>query len=207
METPTDTYHHGDLRRALMNGALALVRERGLEALSLREVAARAGVSHAAPYHHFADKAAVVRALGFEGLRLLDERMARAESAAPDDPLERLIAIGVAYVLFMTEHREYFAVMGAPEMRDPEAQATAEDHGESWERLVRSVTACQEAGLLLEGDPVVLAIGMWSFVQGFADLWNTSAVPLMPQASGGVGQLAERVLRATLTTSAPNSRG
>ena len=76
---PKDTYHHGDLRRQLMDGALRVVASDGLGALSLRAVAAACGVSHAAPYHHFADKAALVRALGYEGLRLLDERMAAAE--------------------------------------------------------------------------------------------------------------------------------
>lgn len=203
MSTPTnnhskDTYHHGDLRRALMDGALAVVRERGLDALSLREVAAAAGVSHAAPYHHFADKAALVRALGYEALGRLDERMATAEAAAADDPREQLLAIGMSYIAFCTERPEYFAVMEAPELRDPSTFDQAEPHGETWERLVRAVVGCQEAGLLPREDPSILAIGMWALVHGVTELWLTAPLTQTPEGAGGVGPLADRILRSML---------
>jgi len=200
----TDTYHHGDLRRALMDGALEVVRERGLDGLSLREVAAAAGVSHAAPYHHFADKDALVRTLGYEALGRLDERMAAAESAASDDPSERLLAIGMAYVLFAVERPEYFALMTAPEMRAPHAPEQQEPHGETWERLVRAVAACQAAGRLSGGDPTLVAVGMWALVHGLAELWLTSPIPQLPQGGDGIGPMAEQILRATLV--APRTR-
>lgn len=192
--TGKDTYHHGDLRRALMDGALALVRARGMRALSLREVASQVGVSAAAPYHHFADKAALVRALGFEALGELDRRMAAAEVEAADDPLERLLAIGGAYVRFALERPEYAAVMRAPEMSEPAAADDQPDHGESWERLVGAVVACQQAGVLALGDPMPLTIGMWALVQGLAELMASPAsaagVPGDPNA------FADSVLRA-----------
>jgi AcrR family transcriptional regulator len=202
METKKDTYHHGDLRRALMDGALAVVRERGLDALSLREVAATAGVSHAAPYHHFPDKGALVRALGYEALGRLDARMAAAETAADGGASERLLAIGLAYVLFAVERPEYFAVMTSPEMRGPHTPEQHEPHGETWERLERAVEACQAAGQLPEGDPTLLAIGMWSLVHGLATLWVSAPLPQMPQGARGIRTLAEQVLRATLAASA-----
>ena len=199
-----DGYHHGDLRRALMDGALALVRERGLQALSLREVASQAGVSAAAPYHHFADKAALVRALGFEALGELDRRMAAAESAAPDDSLERLFAIGGAYVRFALERPDYAAVMRAPEMAEPAATHDQAEHGESWERLVRAVDTCQKAGVLAAGDPMPLTLGMWALVQGLAELLTS------PGAADGVpgdpDAFADSVLRAMVpraTSAAP----
>lgn len=185
-----------------MDGALAVIRERGLDSLSLREVAAAAGVSHAAPYHHFADKGALVRALGFEALLRLDERMAAAELAAGDDPGERLVAIGLAYVAFAVERPEYFAAMRSPEMRGAtEAQTEPEpEHGETWERLVRAVVACQAAGALPSGDPLTLAIGMWSLVHGLADLWITAPLSQTPPGAAGVVPLADTVLRSMLET-------
>ena len=102
--TAKDAYHHGNLRRALLDGSLAVIAEKGVEGLSLRDVASRIGVSHAAPYHHFADKTALVNALALEGMALMDTQMALAEEAAGDDPKERLLGIGMAYVTFAVEH-------------------------------------------------------------------------------------------------------
>lgn len=194
--TPKDTYHHGDLRRELLDGAMRVIAEKGLAALSLRAVAAAAGVSHAAPYHHFVEKAALVRALGYEGLRLLDERMAAAESAAGDDPAERLMAIGRAYVLLSAERPAYFLAMTAPEMREAGAPEEQEEHGETWERLVRAVAACQAAGVLAPGDPTVLAVGLWALVHGIADMWRFGPIPELPQAAGGLEPLADSIIHA-----------
>lgn len=188
-----DTYHHGDLRRELLDAALRVIATDGLVGLSLRGVAAAVGVSHAAPYHHFADKAALVRALGYEGLRRLDERMAAAEALAGDDPGERLLAIGNAYVLFSADAPAYFLAMSAPEMREPH---TPEEHGETWERLVRAVVACQGAGMLAPGDPTVITIGLWSLVEGLARLWSAGPLPRLPQAAAGLGPLADSIIRA-----------
>ena len=109
-------YHHGNLRRALLDEALMVIAERGVEGLSLREVAGRVGVSHAAPHHHFAHKGDLIHALAHEGMALMDERMAAAAAAAGEDPLQRLAAIGVAYVSFAVERPDYYAAFAAPEM-------------------------------------------------------------------------------------------
>jgi AcrR family transcriptional regulator len=193
----SDTYHHKDLRRELMDGALRVIAIDGLAGLSLRKVAASAGVSHAAPYHHFADKAALVRTLGYEGLRKLDDRMARAEAVAGDDPGERLLAIGTAYVLFSAESPAYFLAMGAPEMREPHPAEQDEEHGETWERLVSAVIACQSANLLEPvQDPTLLAIGLWSLVEGLARLWCTGPLSGLPQSAHGLEPLADSIIRA-----------
>jgi AcrR family transcriptional regulator len=197
-----DTYHHGDLRRALMEGALACIRDSGLEGLSLRRVASAAGVSHTAPYHHFESKGELVRALGYEGLGRLDERMGAAEAEAGGDPLERLLAIGAAYVTFAVDRPDYYAAMRAPEMAQPHAGGAVEEHGESWERLVRAVVACQGTGSLPAGDPTVLAVGMWSLVHGLAELWATSPIPALPAAARGCGPFTEAVLRAMVRVGA-----
>ena len=88
-------YHHGDLRQALIDGAIALIAEQDISSLSLREVARRVGVSHAAPYRHFADKEALLAAVAEEGFIRLTASMRQQQQMVFDDPLQRLQATGV----------------------------------------------------------------------------------------------------------------
>src|SRR5258708_6887496 len=103
------SYHHGDLRRALLDAALALLEKSGVEALTLREGARRVGVTAGAPYHHFADKEAIVASVAEEGFVELGEAMAAARDAA--DPASRLGAMGRSYVRFAVAHPAHFRVM------------------------------------------------------------------------------------------------
>jgi AcrR family transcriptional regulator len=196
-----DAYHHGNLRRALLDQALVLIAEKGVEGLSLREVAARVGVSHAAPYHHFADKTALVHALAHEGMSLMDDRMAAAEEAA-GNPTARLLGIGMAYVIFAVERPDYYATMNAPEINNPEAQVDAlqppEAQGNTWQRLMDAIVACQQASEMPQGDPVILGVYLWSLVHGLAELWRSGPLSLMPQASDGLEPMARSVLMAAL---------
>src|SRR5688572_22189691 len=114
MAAVADRYHHGDLRRALLDGAVAAIDEVGPTAMSLRDVARRAGVSHAAPAHHFGDKAGLLSALAAEGFRGLAAELGRA--AATGSFLE----VGVAYVRFAVAHPAHFAVMFRPDLLHPD---------------------------------------------------------------------------------------
>jgi AcrR family transcriptional regulator len=116
-------YHHGDLRRALLDAARAALREAGLEGCSLREVARRAGVSHAAPYHHFASREAFLGALAAEGYAALDEAMAAAQAAAPQDPAAQLAAVGMGYFLLARRQPDLFRLMTRPEHLGPPPEA------------------------------------------------------------------------------------
>jgi AcrR family transcriptional regulator len=204
-----DTYHHGNLRRALLDEALAVIGEKGVEGLSLREVASRVGVSHAAPYHHFADKTALVHALAHEGMALMDERMAAAEEAADGHPEARLIGIGMAYVEFAVERPDYYAAFTAPELTSggESAEQPEEGSGDTWGRLINAVMACQQAGCLPQGDPVVLAVYLWSLVHGIAELWRSGALREMPQSRDGLEPLARQVLSAALGSVQPVTDG
>ena len=93
-------YHHGDLRNALIQAGLELLSEGGEGTLDLRKVAHRAGVSHAAPYRHFADKQALIAAINEEGFHRLAERIQTALRATPDDAFEQLRAIASAFGTF-----------------------------------------------------------------------------------------------------------
>ena len=129
------------------------------------------------------------------------EKIAQASGIA--EFLERSRVEGC--LQFADERPDYYAAMRSQEMRESDPGEPQPEHGETWERLVRSVAACQAAGLLLQGDPMTLAVGMWSLVHGLADLWLTAPLSQLPQGAGGVRPLAEQVLRATLAAFA--SRG
>ena len=104
MTPPPDTqYHHGDLPNALRRAAVDVIDEKGLGSFSLREVARRAGVSHAAPTHHFGDTQGLLTSLAIEAFGHL-ERETAAAAAAVEDPVERLRAIGRGYVRIGVDH-------------------------------------------------------------------------------------------------------
>lgn len=180
------TYHHGDLRRALLDAAWRLVAEKGLAALTLREVARAAGVSHAAPYHHFPSRTALLDALAEEGFAGLDRAMAEAGPAAggpaevgqtprPVDGADVMVRIGRAYVDFACAHPEQLQVMFRPrhhESEGPPPPALAEIGAQAYGHLADGVRVCQAQGLAPAGDPNELALSAWSLVHGFASLWS-----------------------------------
>lgn len=109
-----DSYHHGNLRRALIDAALEAIAEVGPERFTLRDVARRAGVSPGAPYKHFPDKDALLAAVSAEAAQRLGETMDAAVAAAPADPAERYRKVGLAYVRFAVEHPAHFRAMHMP---------------------------------------------------------------------------------------------
>jgi len=117
--TATDHYHHGDLPNALRAAAVEVIKERGLGAFSLREVARRAGVSHNAPAHHFGDMRGLLTSLAEEGFDALCAA-GQAAAAPYDEPVERLMALGTAYVEVARSHRAQFDVMFRLDLVDPD---------------------------------------------------------------------------------------
>ncbi|MEM7231450.1 MAG: TetR/AcrR family transcriptional regulator [Planctomycetota bacterium] len=173
------SYHHGDLRAALVVGAVDLIREEGAEGLSLRKVAKRVGVSHAAPYRHFEDLAALVCAVADDGFRLLGDAMTEA---LDDDPARSLAAIGRAYVRFAVGHPGHFQVMFRAHERKP--PDLIESSSASFGVLVEVIRRGQEAGQFAEGDPDILSLSAWSLVHGLASLL-VSRVPVDKEGPAG----------------------
>jgi len=110
-------YHHGDLKRALLDAALELLQENGVEGLTVAEIGRRVGVSSAAPYKHFADRHALLRALALDGNRLLNEKIAERVGSATD-PEEAFRLSGVAYIRFAAENPALFRLMSDPSLLD-----------------------------------------------------------------------------------------
>ena len=125
MPTPTDRYHHGDLPNALRRAAVDVIDERGLGAFSLREVARRAGVSHTAPAHHFGDVRGLLTSVAAEGFTALRDATDAARTGV-DGPVERLTAIGTAYVELARSHHAHCEVMFRTDVVDPQDPALVE---------------------------------------------------------------------------------
>ncbi len=165
-----DAYHHGNLREALVTAAAELIDARGVEALTLRAVAREAGVSAAAPYHHFKDKEALVAALCGQGFCLLTDVLA-ASIAGESDPMRSLCAMGGAYVAFAGEHTPYFRIMWGRYVADKQEYPDLmhASHG-AFELLMETLTRAQANGDVRAADPLDLALATWSSVHGMARL-------------------------------------
>lgn len=162
-------YHHGNLREALIESSLALIRELGPEGFTLREVARRAGVSHNAPYRHFRDRSDLLAAVAEEGFVELRKAMLRA-IAKSKDARTRIERSGVAYVQHALRHPAHFDVMFRTQFEareHPEANRAAE---EAFGVLVALVVECQQAGVLPSADALDQARVAWSLVHGIATL-------------------------------------
>jgi len=168
-KTRKASYHHGRLREALLAAALELVREGGATALSLREVARRAGVSHAAPAHHFGDKAGLLTELAIEGFRLFTEAQRAGAARGGDDPQRRFGWLGWAYVMFAAEHRAHFEVMFRPELLRQGDPTLAEVSLGAYQLLLETARAALgEPG---EDELALHATVSWAEAHGLATLW------------------------------------
>jgi AcrR family transcriptional regulator len=166
------SYHHGDLRRALLDASLEIIEKQGVSRLTLRDVARRVGVSHAAPKHHFGDLRGLHRAIAEEGYRKLRDHMARACEAEPAaGPLRAFKLIGMAYVDFAARNPGHFRAMFHPEVADRSGQPSLQQAAESaYALLLDAVRSAQEAGEIRDHDTRDLALGAWSLVHGLAAL-------------------------------------
>jgi AcrR family transcriptional regulator len=169
--TPATPYHHGDLRRALIDTALAMVTEEGAWNFTLREVARRAGVSHAAPYNHFEDKSALlaeVATLGFQELRRTVETAARRQSRSAR---QAFAGIAAAYVRFGVEHPALYRLMFGAELADKASQPSLQSAGDAAFAVLTGVLERGQASGQVRRDPVGdQALAAWSLVHGLTTL-------------------------------------
>jgi AcrR family transcriptional regulator len=157
-------YHHGNLREALISSAEQLLEEKGVHGMSLRGVARLAGVSQAAPYHHFKDKEALlveVAELGFQRLRtFMSDGAAHAE-----EPAERLRGLGQGYVRFAMAHPATFRMMFGSIVENKTEYQTFQSSGVSWLALVLDVL-----GAIPFAERFDAAVAVWAGMHGVAGL-------------------------------------
>ncbi|MFI9408386.1 TetR/AcrR family transcriptional regulator [Nocardia gamkensis] len=165
------SYHHGALRDALLAACLRLIETEGLAAVSLRRVAREAGVSTAAPYHHFPDRAALLATLSTQGFQLLGTRLAAARAEA-ETPMAALTALANAYVRFSREHPAYFRLMFRPELSQPDKHPDTMGAGDAaFGVLTDAIAECVRAGALPADKADTLAVMFWGLGHGLASLW------------------------------------
>lgn len=178
-----------DLRRALLDAAAELIAEHGPGAVSLREIARRCGVSHAAPAHHFGDRPGLLAALAAEGFRGLAGALAEVEARTGR---ERLVAQGRAYVAYATASPGRFPVMFRTELLDQASEELLAARSEAFRALDDAVRDAQAEGWAPAADHDAAVLTAWASVHGLATLWMDGALP--PHlAAGSVSDLATAV--------------
>ncbi len=170
---PKKPYHHGHLEETLLDAAIQVIAEKGAADFTLREVARRAGVSHNAPYRHFADRDELLASVAEQGFRELNQSMLDAGSGCAG-PFERLKQAGLAYVEFAQRRPEHFTVMFDAPVRKVNEEAFA--------TLVSLVKASQESGAIPPGEPLQWALLAWSIVHGVAKLATAKRLPFSSRA-------------------------
>jgi AcrR family transcriptional regulator len=162
-------YHHGNLRAELLAQAERTVRERGVQELSLRELAREAGVSHGAPRRHFPDRQALLDALAEAGFARLGEELRVAFDSAGTDFRARLQATATAYVRFAIRDAALLELMFAAKHEQPtgELQTAAEN---TFAVLLELIEQGQREGVLESGDPERVGMVLFATIQGIAAL-------------------------------------
>lgn len=176
------TYHHGDLRAVILTEAARLIADRGADRISLRELAREAGVSHAAPAHHFTDRRGLFTALAADGFTMLATALTAARP--------RFIDAATAYVRFALDHPGHYEVMFDKSLLDPaDLDLQAAEQAAAAE-LARGVGTLDDAKV--NDDPEGARLAAWSLVHGFSLLWLNGAVNAETAAQDPM-ELVERI--------------
>ena len=160
------SYHHGDLKAVILAEAADLVAQRGADGISLRELARSAGVSHAAPAHHFTDRRGLFTALAAEGWRKL--------AAALGEARPEFINAALAYTRFALDHPGHYAVMFDRALVDPDNAELIAAQDAAGAELQRGVGTLDDPRAV--ADPEAAALAAWSLVHGFSLLWLNGAI-------------------------------
>lgn len=188
------SYHHGDLRSALLREAAALIAEAGVEGVTMRSLSQRVGVSRTAPYRHFADKEALLVAVAADGFQALRERLQAAQTGGRSEALVQFEEMGAAYVAFATSHPAHYRLMYGKEAlqrdRHPELHEAA---NAIYDELGALIQRYQEEGVIRSGPAGELAYVAWSTVHGLASLLVDGQME-RPDDIDALARLATRVL-------------
>jgi AcrR family transcriptional regulator len=197
-QTKPERYHHGDLKNSLLEAARELANEIGVDNFTLREVARRANVSPAAPYHHFADKQDLIRSLAIEAFGKLTQALENAKQNT-HNPLEQLHAIGIAYVNFAYTHQAEFRFMFRRELcaaiGQPDPLEVAGIDAQSV--LNNAIIKAQTAGQISQNNPKEISLTLWSVVHGLSTILLESPISKTTTPESAK-QMAQVVIRQSI---------
>jgi AcrR family transcriptional regulator len=209
---PEKPYHHGALRPALLRAVEELIAEKGVDALSLRECARRAGASWSAPAHHFGDKTGMLTAFAVAGfIKLKEQMLARRDAvgvATSTEPAERAVAAGEGYVEFALRNPGYFRVMFRTGLLNQDDAQYKEAGPAAFRVLEDAIRECGNVDETTFHERCLLA---WSAVHGFATLCLEGAIDAPGRSAkarlhSGM-ELGQRILRLLGPSLFPTSVG
>lgn len=185
------SYHHGNLRRSLLDEALLTIRDEGVGAVTLREIGARLGVSRTALYRHFADKRALLAAVATEGFRMLRQQLLAAWGEDGGPPA--FDAMGAAYVRFAIDNPAHYRVMFGGYLDKDEGSELSQEAAGAFQSLVDALGALQARGLVRGDDLVLMARYVWAVVHGVALLCIDTGVRQPQEIEDLVGYAVQRI--------------
>lgn len=174
--TSKPSYHHGNLKHALIEAAIDCIRQEGADNLSLRALARKVGVSQAAPYRHFADKQALLEEIVEDGFRILSTEMQSAMAQYADEPQQALLIGGQTYVQFAQAHPERYRLMYLLKNQDSGSESAAVPEQmsgcryDAYALLETTLDKGIEHGQFKVHDRDATLLSIWSMVHGFANL-------------------------------------
>jgi AcrR family transcriptional regulator len=165
----TKSYHHGNLREALVEAAIPVLRNKGIVGLSLRELATSLGVSHGAPYRHFRNKAALLEAIATAGFEALRDICRQAATDFPQDPRRQLYEAGIGYVFYVSQNTEIADLMFRPTLPNREhCEALQHAANEAISGLTAIIEGGKRAGVFIQRDTDDLVLTSLSAVHGLS---------------------------------------
>jgi AcrR family transcriptional regulator len=199
-------YHHGELRQALLAAAEAELAAHGVEGFTLRGCAKRAGVSHAAPAHHFKDAGALLTALAAAGFARFAAAMETRRAAAAPEPRAELIAIGLGYVDFALANPALFRLMFASDRPDAGDVALGAEAEHSYRVLVDGLTRVRGSDPRADRSGAIDLAAAWAIVHGIAHLLLTGRARFLgeigpAERERALAAIIARVLPAAAATS------
>jgi len=218
----TDTYHHGNLKEALVQTALEMLDQEGLEAITLRELATRLGTSRSAIYRHFKGKNDLMRAVILEGFMKLDQVIAPHFERSDTPLLERFHAMGVSYTHFATANPNLYRLLFGGAMSQEREEVCQDerpdlhkllnnnadesiihsDPDDAFHRLVKIIIEAQQQELFKVGDPVLFATTTWSLLHGLSMLAIDGHLSVVGNIDAIYETNYKMLLEGILTTSA-----
>jgi AcrR family transcriptional regulator len=197
MKKTAKSYHHGNLRDALVESSLQLLDQASPADLSLRQVARQAGVSHNAVYRHFADKDELLAAIAAEGFQLLNAQLQRHTSPFLGAPRTKLFTAARSYLEFVREHPNQIRIMFSDlsHSNQPELNFAAQ---ETFAILLDIIAEGQQRGALEPGETRLFALTYWALLQGFAELLISKKFPFTMDAEQSVDEVERKAIELFL---------
>lgn len=195
------SYHHGDLYNELLSAGKRLLEESGIHNLSLRNVAQTIGVSHNAPYRHFKDKAALMKAIAESGFESLSAAFLKIIKKYPNDPIKQLKGLGLAYLSVAIQNPETTNLMFGGFTKKEIGWLTQTDRSShaSFQLLVDVIENGQQKGVFKTENPLECAIAAWSSMHGLAILITSGFLNDIAPSKHEITKLARRLTELLLS--------